>query len=344
MVNFYFDDLRKLLVMYISLLDKTRQNYVQADGIVKLKIVNELGEEVYKSTFQIKKDMFFNTFLTKDKFSYTYDLYPTKEINVFKVAIPFDNIKKSASSRGIAYVEFETSDDIDFELDVDIYGLPLFSEEEIEQINEENYAKNKIELNQTQTKGSFMITVSSAGYYSPIPKYEWEERKEYFRVDLEVKNIGTKPEYFDPINLALLDNEGNQFEEEYEEGTLDTFQKIYPGVTKKGYILFPKLKNDTNSVRLVFELEGALWEYEIPLEERAKIKRAEGEIAEIETVMLHGEGKCDLCHDVYTLADIRTSLHKQAFEKFEGHKNFCVECHNIQETCTKCHELPLLFQ
>ncbi len=59
---------------------------------------------------------------------------------------------------------------------------------------------------------------------------------------------------------------------------------------------------------------------------------------------LHGEGKCDQCHDAPTLEDMRAGLHKQAFEKFEGHKNFCSECHNVQETCTKCHALPAIMQ
>ncbi len=63
-----------------------------------------------------------------------------------------------------------------------------------------------------------------------------------------------------------------------------------------------------------------------------------------EETALHGEGKCDQCHDAPTLKDMRAGLHKQAFEKFEGHKNFCSECHDVQTTCTKCHELPAIMQ
>ncbi len=51
-----------------------------------------------------------------------------------------------------------------------------------------------------------------------------------------------------------------------------------------------------------------------------------------------------MCHDAPTLKDMRAGLHKQAFEKFEGHKNFCKECHDVQTTCTKCHELPAIMQ
>ncbi|NOZ59671.1 MAG: hypothetical protein GXO66_08900 [Euryarchaeota archaeon] len=59
---------------------------------------------------------------------------------------------------------------------------------------------------------------------------------------------------------------------------------------------------------------------------------------------LHGEGRCDQCHDAPTMEDMRTGLHKQAFEKFEGHKNFCQECHNVEKTCTQCHALPAVMQ
>jgi hypothetical protein len=83
-------------------------------------------------------------------------------------------------------------------------------------------------------------------------------------------------------------------------------------------------------------------------EEKAEEKAAEAEVkeeaGETEEVVLHGEGKCDMCHDAPTLADMRSGLHKQAFEKFDGHKNFCSECHDIQTTCTKCHELPAIMQ
>ncbi|WP_457554394.1 hypothetical protein [Candidatus Pyrohabitans sp.] len=79
---------------------------------------------------------------------------------------------------------------------------------------------------------------------------------------------------------------------------------------------------------------------EAPKEEKPAETQPEAEAKPV----LHGEGRCDQCHDAPTLEDMRTGLHKQAFEKFEGHKNFCSECHNVQETCTKCHALPAIMQ
>lgn len=63
-----------------------------------------------------------------------------------------------------------------------------------------------------------------------------------------------------------------------------------------------------------------------------------------EETALHGEGKCDMCHEAPTLADIKAGKHKLAFEKYEGHKNFCKECHDVQTFCSKCHELPAIMK
>ncbi len=59
-----------------------------------------------------------------------------------------------------------------------------------------------------------------------------------------------------------------------------------------------------------------------------------------EEVALHGVGTCDTCHDAPTMADMKAGKHKIAFEKSPVHKNLCKNCHDVQEQCTKCHELP----
>ncbi len=59
---------------------------------------------------------------------------------------------------------------------------------------------------------------------------------------------------------------------------------------------------------------------------------------------LHGEATCQSgCHDAPTLEDIRSGTHKAAFEKMEGHKDMCKNCHIPVETfCaqSECHALP----
>lgn len=87
---------------------------------------------------------------------------------------------------------------------------------------------------------------------------------------MEVKNVGTESDYFSPSGMAAIDNQGNQYERTYG-GTLDTFCKVYPGVTKKGYILFEGVPVSITSIKLVFELgydenwNPYLFEYDINL-------------------------------------------------------------------------------
>ena len=59
--------------------------------------------------------------------------------------------------------------------------------------------------------------------------------------------------YFMPSALAILDNQGNQYETSYG-GTLDQFSQIYPGVKKTGYILFENVLKSAQSLKLVFQL------------------------------------------------------------------------------------------
>ena len=128
--------------------------------------------------------------------------------------------------------------------------IPTYTDEELEQMAEEEYGKTAIVVNKKISKGKFEVTVTKAGFFSP---YEWGERKEYLRVDLEVKNVGSESDYFSPSGMAILDNQGSQYESTFG-GTLDLFSQIYPGVTKKGYTLFGNVPKTLSTIKLVFEL------------------------------------------------------------------------------------------
>jgi hypothetical protein len=131
------------------------------------------------------------------------------------------------------------------------------------QLAEEEYAKYAIILNQKIIKGVFEVTVNKAGFFN-------HENKEYLRVDMQVKNIGSSMDYFLPSGMAILDNQGNQYENKYG-GTLDTFSQIHPNITEKGYILFEGVPKTIGTVKLVFELGNDaqynpyLFEYNITL-------------------------------------------------------------------------------
>ena len=141
------------------------------------------------------------------------------------------------------------------------------SNKKVMQSSEEEYNKNAIDINKKISKGNFEVIVTKAGFFEPE---DWIGKKQYLRVDLEIKNIGNQSEYFSPEGIVIIDDQKNQYERTFG-GTIDGFSKIYPGVTKKGYVLFEGVPKTANSLKFVFELgynknlEPYLFEYEIPL-------------------------------------------------------------------------------
>ncbi len=238
-----------------SLYDNSKK-YTSADGTGTLKIVSSDGETVYQGNINVKKEEFG-----------TYTLTLTQEdFMAYAWKIPLSYIKKSTSSSGTAYLSFSTKDAQFETLDTSIWGLPTYSQEELEQMNEANF--NGISVDQTKSYGDFQVSVDKVGFFTPLVSYG--DKQEYFRVDLEAKNIGSDPEYFAPSGMVILDNQGNQYETEYG-GSLDTYSQIYPGVTKKGYVLFKEIPKNSQNIKLVFQLgydsnyKQYTWQYNIPL-------------------------------------------------------------------------------
>ncbi|MCK4808511.1 MAG: DUF4352 domain-containing protein [Candidatus Aenigmarchaeota archaeon] len=242
-----------------SLMDSSKE-YVSGDGNGQIRIVNSDEETVYTGTINVNKESFgtYTLLLTGENFlAYVWE-------------IPITEIKKSVSSSGTMYLNFKTKNAEFEELDTSLWGLPTYTEEELAKLNEEDYSKSAISTNKQLSKGSFEVIVTRVGFFTPL--VAWGDKKEYFRVDMEAKNIGNEKEYFSPLGLAILDNQGNQYETEYG-GTLDTFSQIYPSVKKSGYILFEKIPKTTQTIKLVFELgydenyDYYSFEYNIPLSE-----------------------------------------------------------------------------
>jgi hypothetical protein len=238
-----------------SLYDSSKK-YTAGDGAGTLKIISSDGETVYQGNINVKKEDFG-----------TYTLTLTQEDFLAYVwEIPISAINKSSSSSGTAYLSFSTKESQFETLDTSIWGLPTYTQEELKQLNEESFVG--VPVNQTKSYGAFQITIQKAGFFTPMVSYG--DKKGYFRVDLEVKNIGSEAEYFSPSGMVILDNQGNQYEMEYG-GSLDTFSQIYPGVKKSGYILFNKIPSDSQNIKLVFQLgydsdyKQYTYQYNIPL-------------------------------------------------------------------------------
>jgi len=255
----FLDNIEENLVVRFSFTDE-QDNYTYNEGTAALRIVDADKQEVYSSNINASK---------ADFKKFTIQL-TGKNFLAAEYKIPLTQIKKSQSGNtGTAYLEFNTNKGTRFEeISTLVYGLPTYSTEELEQLAEEEYKAKVITINQPQSKGNWEVAVISAGFFTS--KAYWEE-KEYFRIDFKVKNKGTEKEYFSPSSMVLLDNKGNQYEDEYGGGTLDTYTEIYPGVSKEGYILFKAIPKDTTSAKLLFGLgrdeqyKAYNWEYNLPL-------------------------------------------------------------------------------
>lgn len=227
---------------YFLLEDKNGKN-VQSDGSVDLEIFDEAGNSLYHNKFNVKASEFVD---------YGFALTGQKIGKAYEWRVPMSEIKKGVSfiGYGKATLIFTTPQGVKLKAIDEVVPIPTYTEEELKQMAEEEYEKSAITVNQKISKGSFEVAVTKVGFFT---SYELDEKKQYFRVDMEVKNIGSEAEYFDPSSIVIIDGQGNQYEETYG-GTLDTFSKIYPGITKKGYILFENVPDSVTSVKLMFEL------------------------------------------------------------------------------------------
>jgi len=245
---------------FYFLLEGSDGRNVSSDGHVQLQIFDDSNNSLYLEEFDVKASEYVD---------YQFKLTGQSIGKAYEWRVPVSDIKKGISTIGWgrAVLTFTTLDGRKLTAEDKTIQIPVYTDDELKQMAEAEYAKGAITLSQKLSKGKFEITVTGAGFFSP---YEWGERKEYFRVDMEVRNIGSEADYFSPSGMVILDNQGNQYEQSYG-GSLDTFSQIYPNVTKKGYVLFESVPKTIGSAKLAFQLgydaqyKPYLFEYDIPL-------------------------------------------------------------------------------
>jgi len=231
-----------LIRFYFLLEDANGVNTI-SDGHVKIEILDNTNNSLYTKEFDVKSSEFVD---------YQLKLTGQGIGKAYEWRVPITDINKGISSFGFgkAVLTFLTPEYKTLNAEDTLVQVPTYTQEELENMQEEEYERSAIIVNLVQTKGSFEVKVTKAGFFN---KYEWDQQKQYFRVDMEVKNIGSKSEYFLPSGLAIIDSLYNQHEYTYG-GTLNTYSSVYPGVTKKGYVLFEDVPLKETSVQLVFEL------------------------------------------------------------------------------------------
>lgn len=134
--------------------------------------------------------------------------------------------------------------------------LIIFSDlvEELEAIdgvisfdNDWDTSKHLINKKQTRTTkygDSFEFTVKYAGF----------DDNNYYRVDFEVKNVGSEEDYFQPKHITILDSNGNRHDISDDYGVSSESETILSGVTKKGYWLFRDVPKNSGTGTFTFEI------------------------------------------------------------------------------------------
>jgi len=248
-------------IRFYFMLETANGENIPADGHVKIVIFDDLNNSLYYDEFDVEASDFvdYGFVITGQYIGKAYEWRVSKT-----------DIKKGISSMGLgrALLTFTTLAGKELHAEDTLVKIPTYTEEEIKQMAEEEYEKNAVLVDQKISKGNFEVSVIKAGFFS---LYEWGKERRYFRVDMEVKNIGEESEYFSPSGMVIVDEEGNQYENTFG-GTLDTFVKIYPTVVKKGYVLFEPPPETVSSVKLIFELgydedfKPYVFEFDINLE------------------------------------------------------------------------------
>jgi hypothetical protein len=242
-------DVDQLLISF-TLKDEDGLNTI-SDGFVELYIYDKIDNLLYSDDFEIKSTDF-------------NDFWESYDWNV-----PFSDIEKGFSSYGSgkATLIFKTTNDETFIAEDTYIEIPSYTDEEVENITETNYISNSVIVDKTVTKGSFSVKVSRAGFYE---RWERSEFNSYLRLDLEAINIAEESESFYPYGIVIIDENKKQYENSYY-GTLDTYSKLYPGISIEGSILFDEIPKETETFTLMFELgydenyNSYLFSYEIDL-------------------------------------------------------------------------------
>lgn len=251
--DFYITSEEDIFKARFSLVDSNRK-YVVSEGSAEFKIFDKAGIELYSKRFDVRKNGFgaYSSALTGE------------ELIAYSWEIPKKDISKAFSPSGTAYLLFKSSGK-GFEINVSIYNLPEYTDEELKETNEKSYDLAAFHLNRKLVKGDFEVVLTEAGSFSPVEKGGLE--KEYYRVDLSVKSLADEAKSFTPTGMVIVDEEGKEYRQ-LSSGTLFNLSNIEPKRTKTGYALFESLPPKTNA-KLKFSAGynniGAIdYEYNLP--------------------------------------------------------------------------------
>lgn len=215
-------------------------NRLTPAGEADFKIMDTADNILYEDKFSVA---------SSDFVDYQFVLTGQGIGKVYEWRVPYSEMEKGVYQYGKAELVFRSQGKELKAIDAFV-EVPFYSEEELVELREKEFAMGAVAVDKSLKKGAFEIILEKAGYFTPVSALG--EPTEQFRMDMVVKSISQKPEYFSPSGLALLDDQGNQYDSEYG-GSLDTYAQIHPGVKKSGYLLFQAPPKSSKELKLVFE-------------------------------------------------------------------------------------------
>jgi hypothetical protein len=212
-------------------------DFVSTDGTVRITITDSsTGQKLYDNSFALQKN----------DFNY-YQTRLGETILAYQWSIPLSSVQKCVSY-ATATLTFTSVDGKSCSETQEYVSLPQYTTEELKQLYENKYLQTATDVGKTVTKTNFRITLVRMGPFTHLQYDTFGDEVTQFRVDFEVKALTQEPEYLFESNIVIVDNLGNQYNYEYG-GTLD-LGEIYPGVTKKGYVLFPAINENAENLRI----------------------------------------------------------------------------------------------
>ena len=251
--NFGVSGLLDKMTFQFSLLDDSK-NPVSSDGTLQIYVNDEKDSLLYQGELTVKQEDFQNIFsFNTESRILTYSNY-----------IPVSKIQKGFGL-GTFFLKFLLPDGVHyFETNETYVWIPNYTYEEIIQLNEEKFLDHSIPINMNLIKNPFEITVLRVGNFT---QYTLLEERDYFRVDVEFRNI--YDDRINPLNfeIVLIDEDNNQYTG-WPMGTL-FFSNIYPNAKKEGYVVFPRFSSEVTKATLIFSLwhenKSIYWEFDITL-------------------------------------------------------------------------------
>ena len=228
------------IIRFYFLLEDIDGDSTPGDGQANLQIKDSSDKIVFTQNFSFK---------SSDFVDYQFKLTGQKIGKAYEWRVDKKDIQKGISDTGTADLTLTVASEKVLKSTVDYVRVPVYSEEEIIEIYDEQYNKNAKINGEVVKKGNFEITLVKYGFYTHLKYDTWGDEVTDFRVDLKVENIGSEQDSFSTYDAVIISG-SNQYEMSFNS-KLDS-SDIYPEIIKEGYLIFKDIPGTlTGQIKII---------------------------------------------------------------------------------------------